>query len=48
MKLKNLWWYSKYSLRSAENFITQEKKYKVLQKIWNKKIEKSYWEMKNF
>ena len=48
VSLKNLWGYSQYFITSSENFITQDKKYKVLQKIGNKKIEKSYWEIKNF
>jgi len=45
--LKNLWWYTKYTINS-NNFIPQYNSYKITQKIWNKTIERTSGEIKNF
>ncbi len=48
LEILNLWWYSKFILTSPLDFTTQYKKYKIMQKIWNKKIIKSHGKIKNF
>ena len=44
--LKNLAWYSSFKLISNNKFEFSDKKYKIIEKIWNKKIIKSSWILK--
>ena len=44
--LKNLAWYSTFKLTSDNKFEFSDKKYKIIETIWNKKIIKSSWILK--
>ena len=46
--IKNLWLYSNVNIFSEDNFEKQYKKYKIIQKIWNKNIIKQSSEIKLF
>ena len=46
--IKNLWWISNFSLTSSENILTDNKKYTITKIIWNKKLIKKEWFIKNF
>ncbi len=46
--IKNLWWYSNVDITWEVKFETKYKKYKVIEKIWNKNINKENWEIKLF
>ncbi len=46
--IKNLWWYSNIDIMSEAGFETEYKKYTILQKIWNKTINKETWKIKIF
>ena len=44
--LENIWWYTRFNINSNSSFTPNEKRYKIIEKIWNKKVEKSYWIIK--
>ena len=44
--LENYSWYSTFELSSDNKFDIIEKKYKIIEKIWNKEIIKSFWIIK--
>jgi len=44
--LKNYSWYTKIKLTSNNKFDLPEKKYKIIEYIWNKKVIKSLWILK--
>ena len=44
--LENFSWYSSFELTSDNKFDIIEKKYKIIEKIWNKEIIKSFWIIK--
>ena len=46
LKLKNFSWYLIFKLNSDNKFENDEKKYKIIKKIWNKNIIKSSWLLK--
>lgn len=41
--LENLWWYSKILIKSENSFVTQQKKYKIIQTIGNNKFVQTRW-----
>ncbi len=41
--LENLWWYTRYEIKSNLNFTMPEIWYKIVQKIWNKDIIRNSW-----
>lgn len=44
--IKNLWWYSNIDIIWETKFKTEYKKYKIIEKIWNKNIIKENWKIK--
>jgi len=46
--IKNLWWYSNIDIMSEVNFETENKRYKIIEKIGNKVITKENWKFKIF
>jgi hypothetical protein len=46
--IKNIGWYTTFEVNSDKSFTTKYKKYKIIKQIWNKKIIKQNWEIKNF
>lgn len=44
--IRNLWWYSNIDIIAENNFLTDIKKYKIINKIWNKNKIKQKWEIK--
>ncbi len=46
LEITNMWWFSNIEIFSEKDIVFPYKKYKVIQKIWNKEIEKETWELK--
>jgi len=46
LEIKNLWWFTNFSLRSSINLWLKYKNYKIIQKIWNKKVIEKKWKIK--
>lgn len=46
--IKNLWGYSNMDIMSEENFLTENKKFEIIKKVWNKNVIKQKWEIKLF
>jgi len=44
--LENFAWYSSFELTSDNKFDIIEKKYKIIEKTWNKEVIKSFWKIK--
>ena len=40
LQLKNIWWYTKFQIEWDTNFLSPNRKYKIIKKIWNKWVEK--------
>ena len=46
LKLTNYSWYISFELSSDNKFDIDEKKYKIIETIWNKEVVKSMWIIK--
>lgn len=46
LTLSNYSWYTKFILNSDNKFEIPEKKYKIVESIWNKQIIKTRWKLK--
>lgn len=46
LEIKNLWWFTNFTLSWSINFLWEYKKYKIIKKIWNKEIIEKSWEIK--
>jgi hypothetical protein len=46
LKLINLWWYTKFLIKSGNEFEESEKKYKIVTKIWNIFLNEKKWTLK--
>ena len=44
--LNNLWWITDFYMSWSQDFVAQEKKYMIINKIWNKEFIKTSWEIK--
>ncbi len=50
LEILNIWWFTRFKLisDSDNNYLSQYRNYKVVNSIWNKKIIKEKWKIKNF
>ena len=45
LTLKNLWWIARFHISSSSDFKVPEKRWQIIQKIWNKSVERSFWSL---
>jgi hypothetical protein len=48
LTIKNLWLYSEITVTWEQDFESEYKNYKIIEKIWNKNVVKEKWKIKVF